>query len=46
MSLYNSPAERETEIKNMSTVFEELKKGVAPELRAVRRSSTAPISKV
>ena len=33
LSLYNSPAERETEIKNMSTVFEELKKEVLPELR-------------
>ena len=33
LSLYNSPAERETEIKNMSSVFEELKKEILPELR-------------
>ena len=33
LSLYNSPAEREAEIKNMSTVFEELKKEILPELR-------------
>ncbi len=33
LSLYNSPAERESEIKNMSTVFEELKKEILPELR-------------
>lgn len=33
LSLYNSPAEREKEIKNMSTVFNELKEGILPELR-------------
>lgn len=33
LSLYNSPAERETEIKNMSSVFEELKEEILPELR-------------
>ena len=33
LSLYNSPAERETEIKNMSTVFNELKKDILPQLR-------------
>ena len=33
LSLYNSPAERETEIKNMSSVFNELKKDILPELR-------------
>ena len=33
LSLYNSPAERENEIKNMSTVFEELKEDILPELR-------------
>ena len=33
LSLYNSPAEREAEIKNMSAVFEELKKEILPELR-------------
>ncbi len=33
LSLYNSPAERENEIKNMSAVFGELKSDVLPELR-------------
>lgn len=33
LSLYNSPAQRESEIKNMSAVFEELKSDVLPELR-------------
>ena len=33
LSLYNSPAERESEIKNMSAVFNELKKDILPELR-------------
>ena len=33
LSLYNSPAEREREIKNMSTVFNELKEDILPELR-------------
>ena len=33
LSLYNSPAEREAEIKNMSSVFEALKKEILPELR-------------
>ena len=33
LSLYNSPAERESEIKNMSSVFNELKEEVLPELR-------------
>ena len=33
LSLYNSPAERETEIKNMSSVFNELKSDILPELR-------------
>lgn len=33
LSLYNSPAEREAQIKNMSSVFEELKKDILPELR-------------
>ena len=33
LSLYNSPAEREAEIKNMSSGFEELKKEILPELR-------------
>lgn len=33
LSLYNSPAEREREIKNMSAVYDELKTDVLPELR-------------
>lgn len=33
LSLYNSPVEREKEIKNLSSVFEELKSDVLPELR-------------
>ncbi len=33
LSLYNSPAEREREIKNMSSVFNELKEDILPELR-------------
>ncbi len=33
LSLYNSPAEREKEIKNMSSVFGELKEEILPELR-------------
>ncbi len=33
LSLYNSPAERESEIKNMSSVFSELKEDILPELR-------------
>ena len=33
LSLYNSPAERETEIKKMSAVFNELKEEILPELR-------------
>ena len=33
LSLYNSPAERESEIKNMSAVFNELKEEILPELR-------------
>ncbi len=33
LSLYNSPAERESEIKNLSAVFGELEEDVLPELR-------------
>ncbi len=33
LSLYNSSSQRESEIKNMATVFEELKSEVLPELR-------------
>ena len=33
LGLYNSPAQRESEIKNLSSVFAELKKEILPELR-------------
>lgn len=33
LNLYNSPAERESEIKNLSSVFNELKSEILPELR-------------
>lgn len=33
LSLYNSPAERDSEIQNMTSVFNELKKTILPELR-------------
>ncbi|HBV49830.1 MAG TPA: hypothetical protein DEB64_03425 [Alistipes sp.] len=33
LSLYNSPAQRESEIKNMTSVFNELKSDILPELR-------------
>ena len=33
LSLYNSPAEHNAEVKNRSSVFEELKKEILPELR-------------
>ena len=33
LSLYNSPAERDLQIKNMSAAFNELKKDILPELR-------------
>ncbi len=33
LSLYNSPAQREAEIKNMSSVFNELKSDILPQLR-------------
>lgn len=33
LSLYNSPAEREKEIKNLSSVFGEIKSEILPELR-------------
>ncbi len=33
LSLYNSPAEREAEIKNLSSVYGELKEDILPELR-------------
>ena len=33
LGLYNSPAQREAEIKNMSSVFNELKSDILPELR-------------
>ena len=43
LSLYNSPAERETEIKNMSSVFEELKEEILPELRRSRIVNTTDL---
>lgn len=43
LSLYNSPAERETEIKNMSSVFEELKEEILPELRRSQIENTTDL---
>ena len=40
LSLYNSPAERESEIKNMSAVFNELKEEILPELRRSLQGKT------
>ena len=36
LSMYKDPAEREQQIRNMSVVYEELAKGVLPELRRAR----------
>ena len=36
LSMYSDPAVRESEIKNMSSVYTELKSGVLPELRRAR----------
>ena len=36
LSMYSDPAVRESEIRNMSEVFKELKNGVLPELRRAR----------
>ncbi|MCM1301016.1 MAG: tetratricopeptide repeat protein [Bacteroides cellulosilyticus] len=43
LSLYNSPAQRESEIKNMSSVFEELKSDILPELRRSQIVNTTDI---
>lgn len=43
LSLYNSPAERESEIKNLSSVFAELKSDVLPELRRAQIVNTSDI---
>ena len=36
LSMYQDPAERETQIRNMSVVYDELAKGILPELRRAR----------
>ena len=36
LSMYNDPAEREQQIRNMSVVYDELAKGILPELRRAR----------
>ena len=36
LSMYQDPAEREQQIRNMSVVYEELTKGILPELRRAR----------
>ncbi|MDE6069616.1 MAG: tetratricopeptide repeat protein [Alistipes sp.] len=43
LSLYNSPAQRENEIKNMSSVFNELKSDILPELRRSQIVNTTDI---
>lgn len=43
LSRYNSPAEREKEIKNMASVFEELKKEILPALRRAQIINTTDI---
>ena len=43
LSLYNSPAERESEIKNMSAVFNELKEEILPELRRSQMVNTTDL---
>lgn len=43
LSLYNSSAERENEIKNLASVFEELKSDVLPELRRSQIVNTTDI---
>ena len=43
LSLYNSPAEREAEIKNMSAVFTELKKEILPKLRRAQLINSTDI---
>lgn len=43
LSLYSSPAQRDSEIKNMSSVFNELKKNILPELRRSQIVNTTDI---
>ncbi len=43
LSRYNSPAEREKEIKNMASVFEELKEDILPALRRAQIINTTDI---
>lgn len=43
LSLYNSSAEREAEIKNLSEVFKELKEQVLPELRRAQIINTIDV---
>ena len=45
LSLYNSPAERESEIKNMSAVFNELKEEILPELRRSQIVNTTDLQR-
>ena len=40
LSMYQDPAEREQQIRNMSVVYEELKDGILPELRRARLIAT------
>ncbi len=43
LSLYNSPAEREQEIKNLSAVYGELKEDILPELRRAQIVNTTDL---
>ena len=36
LSMYEDPAEREQQIRNMSVVYDEIAKGILPELRRAR----------
>ncbi len=40
LSMYQDPAEREQQIRNMSVVYDELKNGILPELRRARLIAT------
>ncbi len=43
LNMYSSAAQRDAEIKNMSAVFEELKKNILPELRRTQMVATTDI---
>jgi Flp pilus assembly protein TadD/outer membrane protein OmpA-like peptidoglycan-associated protein len=43
LNMYSSSAQRDTEIKNMAQVFEELKKSILPELRRTQMLATTDI---